>query len=58
MRTVKRKTTLPWCTCNSAGEKGFTKHPGPNTYWVHPTCMKVTKAVYERHGGVPLEYFP
>lgn len=57
MRSVVRKATKPYCTCMGK-EKGFTKHPGPNTYWVCPGCSKVAKMVFEKHGGVPLEYFP
>lgn len=54
---VQRKTTKPYCTC-LGGMKGWSKHPGPNDYWVHPTCGKVSRLVYRQHGGIPLQYFP
>lgn len=57
MRTVKRASTKPYCTC-LGGTKGWTKHPGPNEYWIHPDCKKVSKGVWTTHGGIPLHLFP
>lgn len=36
----------PYCTCNRGRNEGFTE--GPDGFWVHSTCRKPTKFVYDK----------
>ena len=57
MPAVQRKSTKPYCTC-TGGSKGWSKPPGPDQYWIHADCRKVSKPVWDLYGGVPLHLFP
>lgn len=54
MKSVQRKDTKPYCVCSKERSEGWSLF---GTYWVHPACGKVSRAVWERQAGL-LGFFP